>query len=368
MEQINLKEIISEATDAINYLDSYKAFQILQKIKRGIDLKPMQASDPENFKKIEGILLALRITAFAHLSDEECCDIFKKHYLKSFAIEVPMKSELTAKLFIKPEIPRNTLREQLKRALLENQEKLGPLALGQWVKEFEKMFDVKTRTLSAAVEFVAQNKFATSLSNADKNKLKEILHTYDYLLVTTLPATGPTLDAMLASAPSGETREEDEDIEPAGSRSSAVDSRNYFPAGNQRNREINENAQLEKTEEITIAEALKKYPEIGEQIISQSSLKLTNSENLARPTIKNWLIDYTLRLGYRSHNSVERGTYLFQSENGKRISDTEREKVSQILRSFDQEIAIDVDSKNKKIVLEEYSPQKSINVVSEDHV
>jgi hypothetical protein len=117
---------------------------------------------------------------------------------------------------------------------------------------------------------------------------------------------------------------------------------------------------------LSFSEMLKKYPEINDQLITSDSIKLINSSELARPTLKNWINDYTLRHGYKKHTTVERGSFLFQSENGRKLSPPERERLSQIIKSFDQESEITVDTSTKRILFQSESDIKNISVVSKD--
>jgi DNA replication protein DnaD len=117
---------------------------------------------------------------------------------------------------------------------------------------------------------------------------------------------------------------------------------------------------------LPFAEMLKKYPEINDQLITSDSIKLINNSELVRPTLKNWINDYTLRHGYKKHTTVERGSFLFQSENGRKLSPSDREKLSQIIKSFDQESGISIEASTKKIIFQGQSDIKNISVVSKD--
>lgn len=119
-----------------------------------------------------------------------------------------------------------------------------------------------------------------------------------------------------------------------------------------------EKAYQARMEHISLLEALKKYPEIEEQTITQDSIKIRNHQDPVRPSIENWLSDYTARLGYTSHDSIERGNYLFQSENTRNLSYGDRQKLSQILRSFDEKTPLTVDVDAKQIIFSESVPNK----------
>lgn len=101
---------------------------------------------------------------------------------------------------------------------------------------------------------------------------------------------------------------------------------------------------------ISFSDALKKYPDVGEQLITSSHIKLKNFPDPARPSIKNWLSDYTFNLGYDPHSSIVRGNYLFQSENARMLNSTDKQKLSFILKAFDENSPVSVNITTKQIV------------------
>lgn len=114
------------------------------------------------------------------------------------------------------------------------------------------------------------------------------------------------------------------------------------------------------SENISLIEALKKYPNISEQTITSNNIKSKNYQDPIRPSVKNWLSDYTANLGYENHTSMERGNYLFQSENTRNLSYQDRQKLSQILKSFDEKSPLNIDVATKQIVFSESVPEKKV--------
>ncbi|MFH1781033.1 MAG: hypothetical protein ABH835_00215, partial [Patescibacteria group bacterium] len=85
-----------------------------------------------------------------------------------------------------------------------------------------------------------------------------------------------------------------------------------------------EQASQAKLVQITVAEAIKNYPEVGEQLITSEKIVLKNFPDPVRPCLKNWLADFTFTLGRDKHTAMDRGIYLFQSANGKRLNSQDR--------------------------------------------
>ena len=101
---------------------------------------------------------------------------------------------------------------------------------------------------------------------------------------------------------------------------------------------------------ITIEDGLKQFPELGEQLITSEKITLKNFPEPVRPSIKNWLADYTFRLGYDKRDAIMRGNYLFHSDNTIRLSSADREKLSYVLKAHDEDLQVTVNKNTKQIV------------------
>jgi hypothetical protein len=107
---------------------------------------------------------------------------------------------------------------------------------------------------------------------------------------------------------------------------------------------------------MPLIDALKKYSEIAEQIITSQPILTASSPDPVRPSIKNWISDYTFNLGYEMHSSIARGNYMFQGENTKKLNTEDREKLSYILKAFDEKTPITVNASTKQIVFPVMAP------------
>jgi hypothetical protein len=103
-------------------------------------------------------------------------------------------------------------------------------------------------------------------------------------------------------------------------------------------------------ENFSIDVVLKKYPETGEQLITQNRIKLAVFPDPVRPSIKNWLADYSYVVGISNHDPIVRGNYLFKSENGRTLNSQDREKLAEILKSFEEKTPLTVNTKTKQII------------------
>ncbi|MBU2037457.1 hypothetical protein KJ866_04665 [Patescibacteria group bacterium] len=101
---------------------------------------------------------------------------------------------------------------------------------------------------------------------------------------------------------------------------------------------------------LPLAEALIKYPQLKKQPITFDSIKIRDFATLVLPSIENWLQDYQQTAGGQKHDSVERSDYLFNSANTKNLTPPERQKLSAILQSADENSTIAIDPEKQIII------------------
>jgi hypothetical protein len=104
--------------------------------------------------------------------------------------------------------------------------------------------------------------------------------------------------------------------------------------------------------QIRLSEALLKYPKLAEQGITTDQIKLRYSPEPVRPSIKNWITDFHDALGAGKHGPVERGNFLFHSENGKNLSAIDRQRLGIILKSLDEQTLLTIDGEKQVVVFE----------------
>jgi hypothetical protein len=105
-----------------------------------------------------------------------------------------------------------------------------------------------------------------------------------------------------------------------------------------------------KTIPLQLLQALEKFPRINDQQVTGNRLKIRSEKEAVRGSVRNWLRSYRDSVGARKHSAIERGQFLFQSENTKKLSFQEREKVSIILKSFDENETLAVNTDKQEIV------------------
>jgi len=274
-----------------------------------------------------------KLENFSSLSDQECVSIISGYLLEALESDVYIDWEIVTKFIVLPFPARNDLRKILNLALRSNRQMIGIFSIGQWIEKYRKTYENIERTPNTFFEFVSSDTEIKKLDRKSQIKLMRILRLYDYLLVE--PINGLTdvvmkiiKFPMYVSSP-----------ESAVSQAMIEENKNYIP-------------RLEKT---TIDNMLRNYPALGEQLITSEKIKLQNFPEPVRPSIKNWLADYTFNLGYENRGAIQRGTYLFQSINTRRLSPGDRQKLQYILKAYDENLPVPINPNTNQIVFSEVS-------------
>lgn len=101
---------------------------------------------------------------------------------------------------------------------------------------------------------------------------------------------------------------------------------------------------------LQILEALSVYPNLGNQSITESRIRIKSQPEPVRGSLYNWIKYYRDELGIGQHSTVERGQFLFRSENSKSLPIEERERINLILKSIEENYALDIDTEKQIII------------------
>ncbi len=113
------------------------------------------------------------------------------------------------------------------------------------------------------------------------------------------------------------------------------------------------------TTRLALLEALSQYPQLGQQTITETRIKLKSSAELVRGSIINWLKCYREELGVGYHDAMLRGQFLFRSQNGLRLTNEERGHIEILLRSIEDREAVEIDTVHQALIFPPYSGPKN---------
>lgn len=110
-----------------------------------------------------------------------------------------------------------------------------------------------------------------------------------------------------------------------------------------------------------ILDALAKFQRLSEQTITEDRIVVKGETQPVRGSLRNWIRNYRDTLGIRKHSAIERGQFLFQGENTKRLSSAERERLSLIFRSIDENIPVSVDVDRQEVIFPLFEEKPTTN-------
>jgi hypothetical protein len=102
-------------------------------------------------------------------------------------------------------------------------------------------------------------------------------------------------------------------------------------------------------EYLNITNIAQNYPQALQQIVTSQPIKLETYNQFVHPSVKNWLDDYLEKMGAGKHTSLQRSHYLFNTENTKKLKAIERQKVAELIESYDEGRRMIFNKANKKI-------------------
>ena len=113
---------------------------------------------------------------------------------------------------------------------------------------------------------------------------------------------------------------------------------------------LEEKIEEEKTESLSITDALLKFPKISDQLLTKNYIKSPGFLEPVRPSVKNWISDFRENMGSIKHSPMDRGNFLFHSANCKGLSASERQKLGLVLRSLDEQSLLTINPTSETIV------------------
>ena len=204
---------------------------------------------------------------------------------------------------------------------------MGSLTVGAWIKLFDDRFHPEKRERNAVTSFLTQAGEVAALKKIEQSILHQILSVYDECLVREV------LDEFDVAAMIGDVNQQ--------SPVMTVSGKIVSPSVSSGQRE---------TISLPLLQALPKYENLGNQLITRERIRVKSQAEPVRPSLLYWLKYYRDELGIGQHSSVERGDFLFRSENGKKLSGEERERISLILKSVEENLPLSIDPKNQEII------------------
>ena len=330
----SVQEIIAEARDTVLHQDAGPAWRCLQELA-GIEKSGNAVpSSPE----IIALKTNLRYVALPVLPLEEAAAILGREIMPLLSRGMDLDDRLSVRYAFTTYGEHGKEQQALRKAILGNQEQVGGKGVGTWLQEFDKTYNPDTRDNRNIFEFLKSNR---QLSERDRLLLKLILSAYENWLAT----------ERLTIFDMAYLKQHPEILPQLGEKQSGGG-----PYASQAANVVYQNnrsdiaTQGRGVVQLSLLKAISEYPRLNDQLITVEKIKVKSQPEPVRPSLSNWIHYYRNELGVGFHDQVTRGRFLFQSENGKRLNNEERERINLILKSIEEDFPLDIDTEHMTIV------------------
>lgn len=119
-----------------------------------------------------------------------------------------------------------------------------------------------------------------------------------------------------------------------------------------------------QTVSLPLLDAMAKYQRLSEQSITEDRITVKGESQPVRGSLRNWVRHYRDALGIRKHSAMERGQFLFQGENTKRLEAADREKLSLLFRSLDENVPVSIDVERQEVIFPAFEEKATPSPVS----
>ncbi len=334
-QAIDIRAWYSDARDAINHLDAAPAYSLLRVLEKNIDQFDLDRAGEVQKRDTEVLRMNLRYVGFPELPLPEAEKIFLTEVVSFVKSGIDIDDRLSVRAAFTPYDVDDTDRKSLQRAILQNSEKIGSLSIGEWLATFDKAYEPLKRNDNAILEFLTHESRVASLSQIESNILRTVLFFYEHWLAVRRltefdlaflgkDSVGYTVGMKVSPSTSGK-------IAQGGGRSSTGSGEAEIV-------------------HLPLLQALSKYENLGNQLITNERIKIKSQPEPVRPSLLYWIKYYRDELGIGHHSTVDRGNFLFRSENGKRLTASERERVNLVLKSVEENYPVDIDIERSEII------------------
>ncbi|MFZ2187347.1 MAG: hypothetical protein WAV46_01840 [Candidatus Moraniibacteriota bacterium] len=326
-----------DAQESRDHYDSGVALQCLKEWNEAMSaLQQELRNNPALVGDFEHLQKELQLVAFPELTLDEVKTIMQSRCKEFLVSDIDIKDAFSKRYTFAGYGQEETERKSLKEVILKNTEQIGGVTIGDWLRAFDKVLDLETRDDTAVAQFFRQSKQVASLKKNEQIIVQRLLDVYSQFIASELLNIFDlaVLYSKAGQLDSGQGGVSDRKSGSMNQGQSVRSSSSLYVA----------------TISLPLLQALSKYENLGNQLITRERIKVKSQAEPVRPSLLYWLKYYRDELGIGQHNSVERGDFLFRSENGRKLSPEERERVNLILKSIEEGFPLAIDTEHQEIV------------------
>jgi hypothetical protein len=263
----------------------------------------------EKRAELDQLRYRLKLVAFPVLPLEEAKKVVETSVLYFLRNEPDLNDRLDVRYAYLTYDEKDADMNALRESILINQEPLGSSSVKEWIASYDKLFPLNSRNEKSPSEFMTRESSVVRLAKDQQQILRKLITVYDDWL-SGWNADGTGLDAKSRTAASS-------------------------PA---------------KIARLPLLKAMGEYRHLSEQLLTNEKIKLKTSMEPVRPSLGNWLRSYREEIGIGFHETAQRGNFLFQSVNCKRLSNDDRARLNLILKSVEEDFPLEIDTTHETII------------------
>ncbi len=351
-KNIQFDEWHALAVDAVAHLDAVPAWTALQSMEQALaTLSSQETADPDFQSGVARLRSELRSVALPEMPLADAQKMLSSEVLSFLRNGIDLDDRLAVRAAFIAYGDSAVDFGTLKGALLSNQEKIGGRGIGEWLALFDKAYDPMKRNNESIIDFLTEG-VARSLSGNDREVLKLVLIAYENWLCT---ERLNIFDVAYLLKKEGKKY-------PVGMKAGILS----YPQTSAASSQGMERQPSAEPVQLPLLQALSKYENLGNQLVTGERIRVKSQAEPVRPSLLYWLKYYRDELGIGHHTSVERGEFLFRSDNGKRLSAEERERINLILKSVEENMPLTIDPEKSEIIFPHFetpvAPQRTFPV------
>ncbi len=291
---------------------------------------------------------------FPSLAENEQLRLFREDLLKALRVGIDVRERFFIKMnTLDASLWPETVQKFIE-ALMANEEKIGKSnilvegetdqilpCLKNWLRDYNRIYGMDKHDRMMIHKYLTENRNVSKLNQEETMLLLKALELYESLKFPTQSQfmkafeeylNRPDSDIVEVEELLGISGESQEDLEPIKAL----------------RQEVKLNA--EDVVSDSIKELIRKFPRVIDQEITGQPIKLIYNGKTVRPTIENWLSDYSSFAGAEGREVNDRSNYLLRSPNAVNLKLEERVRLGLLLRSFDEGYLLPFSTTENRVI------------------
>lgn len=190
------RQVVASAHELHNWGEPYETEGYLHALEERVLKTNLRTLNPPLAEAYDGVIVYLRFAVLQFLEEKDLLDLFRKHLLDGFTIDVDLKKQIELLLLLYGEAGARSVARKLVYALLENDELIGsqsltipgapmplPPSVRNWIVDFLSVTSARQKPTSLEIAtYFNQSSNARKLNAQQRETLRQVLAFYAFLL------------------------------------------------------------------------------------------------------------------------------------------------------------------------------------------